>query len=758
MMKYKIVNILLIIILYFCISIIKSNEAKCFQNKLNQLNTDNKFKPIGPFGLMSVYYITTDPNNINIMYAGTNNRMYKTIDEGENWHLLYEIEGNCMDIAQNDSNTMYLGTSTDIYKSTDKGETWINKVKIMVNCFGIEINNNNSNVIYGYGEYPYNEYSVCFMKSDDGGDHWTIESVKDSIGKNSPYFNKNCWAIDENNYQKIYIAYNNSLLRSNDGGSIWYSQNLESVIPAGNYIHCIGVDQMGNIFISCGTGIFKSTDDGENWIELSNSPKNVFVIKNLHNNSDFIIAGGIDTVFISNDKGTTWSSSSLGLIGGGHIETLILRSSTDYIIGNETGIFHTINSGISWYEKNSGISYKNISVLDVSKSNPNILYTAIEEEGIYNSTDRGGSWNLNFSMPNVTSLAIDENYPNIAYAIAKTKENNTEKNRLYKTTDSNLSWKLIDLTIVPLCLKIQNNKILVGCYDENTGLNKLVISTDGGSNWIYSSNFELIPYSIYVDPSNFDILYVGGVFFVEGGVRIGIVIKSTDYGMNWNTIYQAEDVVNSIFIDPLNSNNIYIGSYKGIFKRTDSSNIWKNIYSGEYKTIYIDNNGFIYGRGANKVILSSDDGVTWATYNFNSRNTSQVSRNCFQVDETNNTLYVGTENQGVLSLDLNIPTSIQNIENIILKSYKIYNNYPNPFNNQTVIRYSVSDISKVQIQVYNILGQLITTLVNEDKHPGVYEVFWNGKNIKGEDAPSGLYFYRFKSGKFEDVKKMILLR
>jgi flagellar hook assembly protein FlgD len=64
----------------------------------------------------------------------------------------------------------------------------------------------------------------------------------------------------------------------------------------------------------------------------------------------------------------------------------------------------------------------------------------------------------------------------------------------------------------------------------------------------------------------------------------------------------------------------------------------------------------------------------------------------------------------------------------------------------------------VNIGVYNMLGQEINTLVNEEKTGGEYHAVWNGKDLNGNEVPSGIYFYSLHAGNFEEVKKMILLR
>ena len=92
------------------------------------------------------------------------------------------------------------------------------------------------------------------------------------------------------------------------------------------------------------------------------------------------------------------------------------------------------------------------------------------------------------------------------------------------------------------------------------------------------------------------------------------------------------------------------------------------------------------------------------------------------------------------------------------KEYKLYNNYPNPFNPSTTIKYSVPKVSNVKLQVYNMMGQLIKTLVNETKAPGFYNILWSGTNENNSKVASGIYFYRFESENFIANNKMILIK
>jgi len=86
-------------------------------------------------------------------------------------------------------------------------------------------------------------------------------------------------------------------------------------------------------------------------------------------------------------------------------------------------------------------------------------------------------------------------------------------------------------------------------------------------------------------------------------------------------------------------------------------------------------------------------------------------------------------------------------------NFNLSPNYPNPFNPTTTIKYSIPKTSNVLIKVFDVLGNEITTLVNEEKPIGTYEVNWNATTL-----PSGVYFYRLQAGSFVETKKMILLK
>ena len=91
--------------------------------------------------------------------------------------------------------------------------------------------------------------------------------------------------------------------------------------------------------------------------------------------------------------------------------------------------------------------------------------------------------------------------------------------------------------------------------------------------------------------------------------------------------------------------------------------------------------------------------------------------------------------------------------------YALADNYPNPFNPETTLKYQLPEAADVILEIYNMLGQVVRTLVNEHRNAGRYTVQWDATNDKGDALSSGIYFYRIQAGsEFQGVKKMLLVK
>jgi hypothetical protein len=122
-------------------------------------------------------------------------------------------------------------------------------------------------------------------------------------------------------------------------------------------------------------------------------------------------------------------------------------------------------------------------------------------------------------------------------------------------------------------------------------------------------------------------------------------------------------------------------------------------------------------------------------------------------------VYAGTYDRGVYR-SLESPTSVEDDNSKSPNTFALEQNYPNPFNTSTSIRYNVPSVtlsevegSRVSLKVYDVIGNEVATLVNEEKPAGSYEVKFNASELS-----SGIYFYKLQAGSLLETKKMILMK
>jgi len=171
---------------------------------------------------------------------------------------------------------------------------------------------------------------------------------------------------------------------------------------------------------------------------------------------------------------------------------------------------------------------------------------------------------------------------------------------------------------------------------------------------------------------------------------------------------------------------------------------WNDVVNADSYTLQVSTNS-----GFSSFVINQS-GLTTSQY--------QVPASTFQ----NNILYywracaVNTAGTGPWSSVWNFRTLIvgtRPISTEIPKNYKLYDNYPNPFNPSTKIRFDIPKSEFVIIRIFDALGREVATLLNEQLKPGTYEAEFNGA-----DYPSGVYFYKLIARDFVETKKMIMLK
>ena len=104
-----------------------------------------------------------------------------------------------------------------------------------------------------------------------------------------------------------------------------------------------------------------------------------------------------------------------------------------------------------------------------------------------------------------------------------------------------------------------------------------------------------------------------------------------------------------------------------------------------------------------------------------------------------------------------IDTDVSQPETSQPREFALHQNYPNPFNPATEIRYSLPTVAQAKLEIYNVLGEKIRTLIDRKQSDGAYAVNWDGRDDRGERVSSGVYLYRLQTDQAVQTRKMLLV-
>ncbi|MBK8549751.1 MAG: T9SS type A sorting domain-containing protein [Ignavibacteria bacterium] len=296
--------------------------------------------------------------------------------------------------------------------------------------------------------------------------------------------------------------------------------------------------------------------------------------------------------------------------------------------------------------------------------------------------------------------------------------------KIHKTTNGMQSWTAISpdlanahrqnlgtITTVDVA-KSNPNVIYCGTDDANVW-----VTSNGGTNWTKINSG--LPYrwvtrvAIHPDSANVCYVTLSGYKVDSTGSHI---FRTTNFGANWISIKGnlPDAPINDVIIDPANTNTLYIG--------TDIT-----------------------------VMATNNLGASW--YVLGTGIPSNVPCHDLTFHQPTRTLVVWTHGRSAYKTI--IPAvGIQNNNSQTPASFKLEQNYPNPFNPVTNLEFGISNLGFVSLEVFDVLGNRIATLVNEKKSPGTYSVNWNAS-----DFSSGVYFYSlFIDGKNMHTRKMLLVK
>jgi len=265
-----------------------------------------------------------------------------------------------------------------------------------------------------------------------------------------------------------------------------------------------------------------------------------------------------------------------------------------------------------------------LRALAVAPSDEDIVYAAsyTSQSKIYKSIDGGNTWNKAGTINSyIYGLSVDLNNPDIVYAGGYM--------RVYKSTDGGSTWTgdVISgssgyINAVSVHPSSSSTIYAVGTGKSgNVNVMAFFKSTDAGSNWsvVTLDNLTGRAYSVAVDPSNPNTIYVGG--YSQSSSYIPKIFKSTNGGSTFTDassgLSSGAYYVYSLAVHPANSNYVYAGTYYGIYRSTNGGSSWSNVGSS-YRYIYSlattkANSNLVFAGNYTYIYKSTNSGSSWTT-------------------------------------------------------------------------------------------------------------------------------------------------
>lgn len=269
-----------------------------------------------------------------------------------------------------------------------------------------------------------------------------------------------------------------------------------------------------------------------------------------------------------------------------------------------------------------------------------------------------------------------------------------------------------------------------------SGIGKVFHSTDNGTSWTW----VLLPDAPGFATLGYKFNSAGDVF----AETIAGVYRSTDSGATWARM--STGYVRSLAVLPndamVTCNNLSYSTNRG---ETWTSVTPSGIPMQEHlETLVAGPDGVLYGQTDYNVYQSIDLGATWTSTGSGLQSALKLAAS------SNGFLYAGTY-QGVFKRSLTASTGTEAPHHP--GAFVLQQNYPNPFNPTTRIAYTIPNRERVSVQIMDVLGREIATLVDGTQDAGEHLAEWNPVGL-----PSGLYFYRLQAGAYSQTKKAMLMK
>ncbi len=560
------------------------------------------------------------PTNPEILYCASTNGIFKTTNSGDNWNLIKE--GKFFDLEfkpQDEDNTLYASSKDEIFRTTDAGENWeqIYSTPITTIRTDISVTPANPNIIYAISAGSSQGFGGLY-KSDDGGNTFEIAFEANVEGHNiTGYYIDGIYdtwngqalydmalAISPTNANELWVGGINAW-KSTDGGynweckTHWWGDGGHTTVHAD--VHYMKYQNENTLFEVNDGGIYKVTDNGDTWIDITNGTAVSQIYRLSGNVENNVMAGlqdngtkslineewidandgdGMECIVDYNNTATQYSTVFYGRLyrtdDNWETEPIYLTGDvyghyggywvTPYVIDpndNNTlyvgvdRIFKTTNKGDDWTELSGVSTSSKLRSMATCKANSQVLYVA-DNSNIWKTTDGGENWeqitnNLSSIQSSLTYIAINQNNPDIAW----TTFGSYYGNQIYQTINGGASWENISDGLPNLpAMTIVHNKLNTTETEIYAGTDRGVYVKIGNKTWIpFMNNFPNVVVSeleIYYDETTHENSRLRAATFGRG------VWQSDLYDYNADMIYlsSTSSQNNTNYAEPGNKEQI----------------------------------------------------------------------------------------------------------------------------------------------------------------------------------------------------------
>jgi photosystem II stability/assembly factor-like uncharacterized protein len=498
--------------------------------------------------------------------------------------------------------------------------------------------------------------------------------------------------------------------------------------------------------------VWRTSDSGSSW--SARTPNNSTSITSIYciDSSTAIITGqnGI--------RRTTNQSDTLSIVynnaGVWILDVAFSTAAYGFAVGRAGMVLRTTDAGLTWTKTINDIGANLTDVAFTSNSNGMVVAS---DSSIYSTTDGGYVWTRR-TAPTV----FNHIYCLDALNGFATGFKDRDFSSVWRTTDSGQNWEFLfnnstwftQLQGIGFWNAMQG--CIIGSYTGSVGHygNVEHYTTNGGSSWnngtldIFDWGFpQMYALSLTDSLTAFAIHFRTDI----NNTPCWYIVRTTDAGLTWalrNTDSLPQG--NAIhFVDRMTG--LFVGNAGTILRSDDGGLTWAQQQSpttANLVCVFLSSRSIGVAAGDNGTILTTTDGGSnWIS---EVQLTTRAIRRLL-VFQDGSVVAIG--DAGTIIRGRISPTDVENHSSNVPSSAFLEQNFPNPFNPSTKIRFRIGKLSIVTIKVLDLLGKEVAILNHGKLYPGNYE-----RSFDGSGLASGVYFYRLQTESFTETKKFILLK